>query len=112
MWKYIKRFLQLLLILVIVFVLVCLIYLFIQDVNSTKAREYAMKEYDLKKTDFIAYKVNEYVYDEDQDCGSLWFKECTDNENLKKKSYFITKDKKKFYVIEYEDGTYESNFND
>ena len=77
MWKYIKRFLQLLLILVIVFVLVCLIYLFIQDVNSTKAREYAMKEYDLKK-----------------------------------KSYFITKDKKKFYVIEYEDGTYESNFND
>ena len=111
MWRFIKRFLQFLLILVIFAIFVVVVYFFIQDVNATRAKDYFLKEHDFKKTDIIAYKVTEYVYDEDQDCGSLWFKECTKEENLKKKSYFyIFKSKQKFVVTEYEDGTYTDNY--
>lgn len=108
--KTLKMVLHLLLIILIFLILVGLCYLFIQDVNATKCKDYAMNEYGLKKLDFIAYKVDEYVYNEDQNCGSLWFKKCTDDKNLVRKTYFITKDKKKFYVIEYEDGVFESNY--
>ena len=111
MVKFLKRFFNLIIIIILFLLLVAMIYLFIQDVNSTRAKEYFLKEHDFKKTDLIAYKVEEFVYDEDQDCGTLWFKECTKDKNLKKKSYFyIFKNKKKFVIIEHEDGTYESDY--
>ncbi len=111
MARFLKRFLNLIVIIVLFLLLVGMIYLFIQDVNATRAKDYFLKEHDFKKTDLIAYKVKEYVYDEDQDCGTLWFKECTKEENLKKKSYFyIFKSKKKFVITEYEDGTFVSDY--
>jgi len=110
MKEIIKKALHILLILVIIGILGIFIYLFIVDVNATKAKNYLIKEYGLGNTDFIAYKYIEYVYDEDQECGTLWFKSCTKDEDISKKVYFIDKNKKKFVVYEYNDGTFEDDY--
>lgn len=109
MYQGIKRFVLFVMILVLIVILVLLAYFGSQDIFATRSKEYIMEKYNYGKFDIFAYKVTEYVYDDNNDCGNLWFKECTYDDNLFKEVIFKTKDNKTITVTEYHDGTFSDN---
>lgn len=103
---------------ILIFIALILIVLFfvlgyyaIQDINATDAKEYITKTYDLNKYKVFTLKTTEYIYNEDVDCESEWFKKCTDDKNLYKKVIFKHNDKE-IIVYQYNDGTFSDNFNE
>lgn len=112
MMQYIKRFGLLLVIVILVFFLGVFIYYSVQDIRATKAKDYLIKEYDYDKFEIFTLKATEYVNKNEVNCSSVWFKKCTDNENLYKEIYFVDKNKEKIFVTEYKDGTFKVEKND
>lgn len=107
MFYYIKRFLQFILILILVILLIFFIYLGIQDINGSKAKEYLVDEYGYSKYKIYAYHVTEFI--SNNNCEDTWFKKCTEDKTIEKKVMFITFDKQKIEVIQYKDGSFEDN---
>lgn len=95
----------------------CLLTLFVvggyyatQDIFSGNAKEYLIDKYDFSKYDLFGYKSIEYIYEEDTNCESEWFKKCTDDKNLERKSFIKLKNKEVIEVIEYKDGSIEDDY--
>ena len=110
MFYYVKKFLLLSIIIILVISAIFLTYFSVQDIFATKAKQYIMNKYDFDKYDVFAYQVTEYQYDENDSCGYLLFKKCPSSEDLYKEIVFITKDGYKFDVTEYTNGTFEDNY--
>lgn len=118
MWKYyikkvfyyLKRFFLVLLIIFLIGALILTTYISIQDIFATKAKDYLLDKYELDKMKIYAIKTTEYVYEKDMQCENLWFKKCTDNENLEKIVTFMNFKKEKIKVTVYRDGTFEDDY--
>ena len=118
MWKfyvkklfyYLKRIILWALIILLVGALIVTIYICIQDIFATKAKDYLLEKYELNKMKIYAIKTTDYVYEKDMQCENLWFKECTDDENLEKEVIFYNFNKEKIKVKVYRDGTYEDDY--
>ena len=98
----------------ILFVAVILggIYIGYNDIKASKAKDYLVEEYNLSSYKMYAYKTIEYVYEENVDCSTLWFKKCTDDINLDKEITFIRleKDFPKIHVTVDKDGHYIDDY--
>lgn len=118
MWKhyikntfyYIKRILLFLLIIFLTCALILTVYICIQDIFATRAKDYLLNKYELDKMKIYAIKTTDYVYEKDMQCENIWFKKCTDNENLEKTVTFMNFKKEKIKVTVYRDGTFEDNY--
>lgn len=106
----VKWILTIIFAIIILVVLAGLIFISYNDLQASKAKDYLNEKYNFGKFDIIAYKTIEYVDKDTTDCSSLWLKKCTDDDNLFKESYFITKDKIKIHVTEYNDGTFVDDY--
>lgn len=98
-------------------ILVILIGLFVAfgwisycEIQATKAKEYVIKEYDFTDWNVFAVLSSEYVYKEDVDCSTLWFKKCTEDKDLYKKFTFVTTEGKIFKVTEYKNGEFSDTY--
>ncbi|MGN1371261.1 MAG: hypothetical protein ACI4XM_03190 [Candidatus Coprovivens sp.] len=108
--KNLKKVLFGLLILVaiaLIIVLGCMAYV---DIQSSEAKDYLVETYDFNKSDLHITKYTEYVYEDITDCSSLWFKKCTDDENLLYKYTFKTTDGEIIEVIEDKDGNLTDDY--
>ena len=119
MWKfhlkkilyYLKRIIMILLIIFLVGALVVTVYVCIQDIFATRAKDYLLDKYEIDKMKIYAIKTTDYVYEKDMQCENIWFKKCTDDENMEKEVTFYTFNKEKIKVKVYRDGTYEDDYN-
>ena len=108
--KNLKKVLCGLLVLVciaLMIVLGCVAYV---DIQCSEAKDYLIENYDFKKNELHAKKYTELVYEDIADCGSLWFKKCTKEENLLYQYTFETKDGKKIVVSEDKDGNLTDDY--
>ena len=80
------------------------------DIQSSEAKDYLVETYDFNKSDLHITKYTEYVYEDITDCSSLWFKKCTDDENLLYKYTFKTTDGEIIEVIEDKDGNLTDDY--
>ncbi|MBR6133792.1 MAG: hypothetical protein IKQ29_03655 [Bacilli bacterium] len=123
MWFYIKQFFKriwnflvwsLKWIVAIAFVALILfgIYIGINDIKAGKAKDYLVEEYNLDSYKMYAYKTTEFVYEENVDCSTLWFKKCTDDVDKDKEITFILLEKgfPRIHVTVYKDGTYVDDY--
>lgn len=106
----IKRLLHLALIIVIGIILVGGLYFTYQELTGSPIKEELIKKYDFSNFELFTYKTTTYVYEEDANCGSLWFKKCTDNKDLKKEVIFYTKAGIKIKAVQYTDNTIEDDY--
>ena len=91
----------------LIIVLGCMAYV---DIQSSEAKDYLVETYDFNKSDLHITKYTEYVYEDITDCSSLWFKKCTDDENLLYKYTFKTTDGEIIEVIEDKDGNLTDDY--
>ena len=91
----------------LIIVLGCMTYV---DIQSSEAKDYLVETYDFNKSDLHITKYTEYVYEDITDCSSLWFKKCTDDENLLYKYTFKTTDGEIIEVIEDKDGNLTDDY--
>lgn len=108
--KQIKKLLFGLLILAALALIVILVLITYVDIHASEAKDYLMEKYEFKNNELFAVKYVEYAYEDITDCSSLWFKKCTNNENLLYEYSFRTKDGVKITVTEDVDGTFNDNY--
>jgi len=110
MFKYLKRLLFWLFILLLVIFMGYLgVKTYIQA-HCERAIEYIVEKYEISKKDIIPLKYQEYAYSDITNCDSLWLKKCSDDENLLYSYVLETKDGKKIKVKEYKDNIFEDDY--
>jgi len=81
------------------------------ETNSSAAKAYIDEKYEFDEDEYQATEYIAYVYSDLADCSNLWFKECTDDENLAFKYVFESKDKNKtIIVLEDKSGSYTDDY--
>ena len=118
MWKHhiknifyhLKRIILFLLIILLIGALIVTVYVSIQDIFATKAKDYLLDKYELDKMKIYAIKTTDYIYEKDMQCENIWFKKCTDDENLEKVVTFMNFKREKIKVTVYRDGSFEDDY--
>ena len=93
MWDFIEWALKWIVALLFVAVILFGIYIGINDIQASKAKDYLVENYNFNSMKIYAYKTVEFVYEENVDCSTLWFKKCTDDVNKYKEITFIRLEK-------------------
>lgn len=108
--KYLKKLLFVLFIIMMVGLMVLLgINTYIQA-SSSRAIDYMIDKYELNKKDIKVIKYQEYAYSDITNCDTLWFKKCTDEEDLLYSFNLEIKGKTKVIVKEYDNKVFEDNY--
>lgn len=79
-------------------------------INCSEAKDYLIRTYDFSEEELKSKKYTQYVYEDIANCSTLWFKECTDNENLKFEYTFETTDGVTIVVSEDGEGQLTDNY--
>lgn len=108
--KYFKKMLFVLFIVVMVVLMGLLgINTYIQA-SSSRAVDYMIGKYELSKKDIKVIKYQEYAYSDITNCDTLWFKKCTDEQDLLYSFKLEIKGKTKVTVKEYDNKVFEDNY--
>jgi hypothetical protein len=110
MWYYIKRFGKLLLIIIAAVALIFVGYFGFQDIVCQEPKKYVIEKYNIDSFKVFVYKHTSYAYSKEKDCSSAWFKECTDDEDLKSEIYLIRTNGDKIHVTEHKDGSFTDEY--
>lgn len=100
MKNFIKRFALLIIIVALLIALAIVGYLAFTDIKASNAKEYLIERYGLDKKEITATKSIEYVYDDINNCETLWLKKCTSDKTLHFKHTFKLKDGTEIHVTE------------
>jgi len=113
-WNFIEWSLKWIIALIFVAIILLGIYIGINDINATKEKKYLVENYNFTSMKLYAYKTTEYVYEENVDCSTLWFKKCTDDLNKYKEITFIRLEKgfPKVHVYVDRDGNITDDYGD
>lgn len=108
--KYLKKLLFGLFILLLVSLMVLLGIKTYVQASSTRAIEYMIEKYEISKKDIKVLKYQEYAYSDITNCESLWFKKCTDEQDLLYSFKLEIKGKTKVDVKEYKNKVFEDDY--
>ena len=111
MKKFIKNLILFIILIVLIGAFGVFGYLAYVDINASNARDYLMEKYEFEKKELFPIKSVEYVYKDIANCETLWFKKCTDDENLANKYTFKIKNSdREIIVTEDVDGNFTDDY--
>ncbi len=100
MKNFIKRSILFIIIIILVIAFVVIGYFASTDIQASVAKKYLIERYGFDEKEIMATKSTEYVYEDINNCETLWFKKCTDDKTLHYKHTFKLKDGTEIHVTE------------
>jgi hypothetical protein len=110
LWEILKRLVLIPIIIALVGVLIYFGHYAYIDSNAHAAKQYIIDKYNFKTKDVKTVEFVKYVYSDINKCDNLWFKECTDKEDLAYKYVFEVKGEDDITVLEDKNGDYTDDF--
>ena len=111
MKNFIKRFILFIIIIALLGALCFVGYFAYTDIKASVAKKYLIERYDIKEKEITAIKSTDYVYEDINNCETLWLKKCTDDKTLHYKYTFKLKDGTEIHVTEDIDRNFIDDYN-